>query len=109
MICEQLGEEPDPARMPLEASAFPDEVQVAFFIYDQISEKWDGMSGSYMGKNWTEVPYLFELRDIKDKTTVLFFMLMYDSLVMKTRAEEAKRKERKNSSGGKHFTHNVQG
>ena len=37
-LCEQLGQEPDPAKMPLEISVFPEEVQVAFFVYDRLSE-----------------------------------------------------------------------
>jgi hypothetical protein len=99
--------------MPLEASAFPDEVQVAFFIYEQISEKYEGMSGSYMGKNWAEADFIFNIHDIQQRTTVFYFMQMYDSLVIKKRAEEAKRRdksnERKSAGGGKQFTHNIQG
>ena len=99
--------------MPLEASAFPDEVQVAFCVYDQVSEKWEGMSGSYMGKNWAEAFLLFKHHKIEDPKQVLFFMQLYDSLVIKTRAEESDRKqkakERRNSGGGKQYTHNVQG
>jgi hypothetical protein len=52
MLCEQLGQDPDPNKMPLEASAFPYEVQVAFFMFDLLSDRWDGMSGTYLGKDW---------------------------------------------------------
>ena len=38
--------------MPLEPSGFPEEVQVAFFMFSCLSDNWDGMSGSYLGKNW---------------------------------------------------------
>ncbi len=31
LLCEQLEQEPDPDKMPLDASVFPPEVQVAFF------------------------------------------------------------------------------
>ena len=61
MLCEQLGQEPDPNRMPLEASAFPSEVQVAFFMFDLLSDRWDGMSGMYLGKDWSSAQFLFKL------------------------------------------------
>tara|TARA_R110002153_G_scaffold223881_1_gene376466 strand:+ start:590 stop:886 length:297 start_codon:yes stop_codon:yes gene_type:complete len=98
--------------MPLESSAFPGEVQLAFFIYEKISDNWDGMSGSYMGKNWTEVPYVLDLYDIEDQKEVFFFMQRYDMFVMKSRFEESERKRKqkeRKSGGGKTYTHNVQG
>ena len=50
MLCEQLGQEPDPEKMPLETSVFPHEVQVAFFIFELLPDKWDGMSGYYFAR-----------------------------------------------------------
>ena len=32
-ICEQLGQEPDPTKMPLDSSGFQEENQVAFFMF----------------------------------------------------------------------------
>lgn len=98
--------------MPLEPSVFPEEVQMAFFISNKLSEKWDGMSGSYLGKTWEEVPYLFKLYDVEEQKTVFFFMQQYDILLMQKRFKDSenkrKQKERK-SGGGKTYTHNVQG
>ena len=54
-ICEELGQEPDPAKMPLEPSEFPEEVQVAFFIYEFLEDHWEGMSGTYLGKHWNNL------------------------------------------------------
>ena len=73
--------------MPLEASVFPDEVQVAFFVYNYLSDVWEGMSGSYMGKNWGPLQTYFDLFKIKDQKTVLYFMKMYEREIVKDRAE----------------------
>ena len=108
-----MGDEPDPAKMPLDSSAFPEEVQVAFFIFSFLSDNWEGMSGSYMGKNWSNCQHLFEVYDIEDKGTTLFFMKMYEAILVKYRFEEAEKKrkadERKSQQGGKTYTHNVRG
>lgn len=113
-MCEQLGKEPDPEKMPLETSAFPVEVQVAFFIFDLLSDRWEGMSGSYLGKDWSCVDFLLDTYEVEDRPTVVYFMKMYEILVVNAKSEEAERKrkaeERKQkASSGKNFTHNVTG
>ena len=108
-----MGEEPDPARMPLDSSEFPEEVQVAFFMFSLLSDNWDGASGSYMGKNWSQCPQLFDLYGIEDKRNTLFFMKMYEGVLIVHRMEKAEEKrkqdERKSKQGGKNYTHNVRG
>ena len=108
-----MGEEPDPARMPLDASAFPVEVQVAFFMFSLLSDNWDGMSGTFLGKDWAHCSHLFEVYGIEDPVVTMSFMKMYEIALVKHRMEkqEEKRKqsERKSQTGGKTYTHNVQG
>ncbi len=100
--------------MPLNSSAFPEEVQVAFFIFSLLSDYWEGMSGTYMGKHWNGIDYLFKLYEIENPTVVFFFMKLYENKIINYRAEEADKKrkaeERKANSagGGKNYTHNVQ-
>ncbi len=112
-ICEQLGEEPDPNKMPLETSDFPTEVQVAFFIFGFLEDRWEGMSGTYMGKTWNNLEYLFTLYDPDNKITILYFMKMWEEVVVSFRANKSeqrrKAEESKSASGGKTFTHNVKG
>ena len=115
-ICAQLEQEPDPDKMPLTASDFPEEVQVAFFMYDLLSDKWDGTSGSYMGKDWVDCEFLFKLYEVEDQQTILYFMKMYERVVINFRAQEAEtqrkteeRKAKAASGGGQQYTHNVKG
>jgi hypothetical protein len=100
--------------MPLDTSDFPEEVQVAFFVFNMLSDVWDGMSGSYMGKNWTDAELIFKVHDIHSPKEVLYFAKTYERILMNHRAEEADKKrkaeERKSkASGGKNYTHNVRG
>lgn len=116
MICEQLGEEPDPAKMPLELSEFPDIVQVAFFVFSLLPDNWDGMSGSYMGKYWDGLEYYFKIYEVEDQRAVLYIMKMYEGIVVAHKAEKAaqarkaeERKAKASAGGGKSYTHNVKG
>ena len=93
-MCEQLGQEPDPSKMPLEASSFPQEVQVAFFMFDLLSDRWDGMSGMYLGKDHSNIDFLLNLYEIDDKKDVIYFLKAYENLVINKRAEEAEKRRK---------------
>lgn len=102
--------------MPLELSEFPEEVQVAFFVFSLLTDRWEGMSGSYLGKHWEGIDYIFKIYGIPDPVTTYFYMKMWENILVAHRLEEAERKrkaeERKAKSsagGGKTYTHNVQG
>ena len=99
--------------MPLEPSDFPEEVQVAFFMFSLLPDHWEGMSGTYMGKYWDGIDYFFKLYEVDDVKTIIYIMKMYEAKIVNYRAEkaEAKRKQeqRKSKSGGKNYTHNVKG
>jgi len=100
--------------MPLEPSDFPEEVQVAFFMLSYLSDNWEGMSGTYMGKVWTDLEYLFKLHKIQNPRVILYFMKLYEKLIVEYKMEEADKKrkaeERKaKPAGGGNYTHNVKG
>ena len=112
-LCEQLGETPDPTKMPLEPSDFPEEVQVAFFMFSLLPDHWEGMSGTYMGKYWDGLDYFFKVYEIENPKQILYFMKLYESQIVSYRAEQAeqqrKAEQRKAKGGGKNYTHNVSG
>jgi hypothetical protein len=102
--------------MPLELSDFPEEVQVAFFIFGLLPDHWEGMSGTYMGKYWDGLEHYFKIYDIEDPKITLYLMKLYENEIVSYRAEQAENKrkaeERKAKTAGgsgKRYTHNVQG
>ena len=99
--------------MPLELSEFPEEVQVAFFMFSLLPDHWEGMSGTYMGKYWDGIDYFFKLYEVQDVKSIIYIMKMYEAKLVNYRSEknEKRRKaeERKAKSGGKNYTHNVKG
>lgn len=101
--------------MPLDPSDFPEEVQVAFFIFSFLTDRWEGMSGTYMGKNWDSIEYIMSLYEIQDPRIVFRFMKMYEIELVNYRAQEAEKRRKaeerkaKSAGGGKTYTHNVKG
>ena len=112
-LCEQLGQEPDPTKMPLELSEFPEEVQVAFFMFSLLPDYWEGMSGTYMGKYWNGIEYYFKLYNVSDPQTILYIMKMYEGIIVQHRSDAAEEKrkiaERKAKGGAKNYAHKVTG
>tara|TARA_B100000508_G_C11347622_1_gene222343 strand:+ start:307 stop:591 length:285 start_codon:yes stop_codon:yes gene_type:complete len=80
--------------MPLEVSAFPHEVQVAFFVHDLLSDKWDGASGNYLGKDWSSANFIFKTFNVEDVPTVVYFAKIYENLIVHSRLEENSRKQK---------------
>ncbi len=99
--------------MPLETPDFPSEVQVAFFIFGFLEDNWEGMSGTYLGKKWNNLEYLFRLYQVQEQTTILYIMKLWENILVEYKAQKAEKKkkadERKSAGGGKNFTHNVKG
>ena len=87
--------------MPIDDKDFPYEVQLAFFIHSIMPDRWDGSSGSYMGKDWSSLGALLDTHNIEDKKTVIFFLKNIDILVSnQLNIEiEKKRKKRERKSG----------
>ena len=86
---------------------------MAFFMHSYISDRWDGMNGVYLGKDWIESDQLFKMYEIENPKEILYFMKLYDGLVAKQRYEVGERKrktaERQSGNAGKTYTHNVRG
>ena len=102
--------------MPLTLGDFPHEVQVAFFIYGFLSDRYEGMSGTYMGKEWNIIEFLLDIHKVKDKALIFYFCKVLEMEAVKISSEKAEAKRKaddrrtKSSAGsGKTYTHNVQG
>ena len=53
---------------------FPLEVQQAFLLHSLLSDRWEGMSGYYMGKDWSPLSQLLDIQEVEDKKTVTYFL-----------------------------------
>jgi len=98
---QKLGREPDPNKAPVEEWHFPFEVQLAFNIYKLLSDRWEGMSGSYLGKDWSTVALLLNVFEVTDKRDVIYFLKAIDSLAMQQVNDKLERDRKAEESKGK--------
>jgi hypothetical protein len=96
MMCEQLGSEPIPEEIPASFEDFPYSVQRAINIFYILPDVFEGMSGTYMGKNYSILPYLFdEIYEVEDKKQTMQFILMINSIVTKQYRSQQEARDRK--------------
>ena len=59
--------------MPVDRSNFPLEVQEAFMLHDLLSDRWEGMSGSYLGKDMSALQTYIDVFNITNPKQSLWF------------------------------------
>ena len=61
----------------------------------------------------SNLEYLIKIHSVEEPSTVLYFMKMWEGIVVNYTAEKSERKrkadERRSAGGGKQFTHSVKG
>lgn len=60
--------------MPPTMEIYPREVQEAFFVHNLLSDRWDGTSGYYMGKDLSALGTILDTWNIEDKKTCIYFL-----------------------------------
>jgi len=79
-MCEMLGSEPSEEEIPVEFEDFPLEVQEAYLLYNILSDNWDPMSGTYMGKQMAGIKDIMEIYGIEDARLTLQLINSIDSI-----------------------------
>lgn len=85
-MCDQLGTEPNPDKIPPDMEDFPDVVQRALHVYNLLGDRIAADIG-YLGKDYSILPaYLDE-----DKEIFLEVLSWMDDKIIKKSAEDMKR------------------
>jgi len=95
LMCEQMGTEPLAEEIPADYEDFPYAVQLAMNIYSILPDRWEGMSGTYMGKDLNIFPYLCKVYAVDWETQILQFVLLIDRIISEIRSKAQKQKAAK--------------
>lgn len=93
-ICEQLGETPDPAKIPVSWEDLPVIAQYAINIFNSLGDRLVADIG-YLGKDYTALPTYIEAYEIEDVELLLELLVWMDSRAIKQSAEHMKREREK--------------
>jgi hypothetical protein len=75
-LCEALGSEPVESEIPVEYDDLTEIAQQAINIYQLLRDIWEPMSGSYLGKDTSNIFDFFDLYDIeKEERRVIITLI----------------------------------
>jgi hypothetical protein len=96
-MCEMMNTEPVEADIPVEFVDLASITQDTMELYSYLPDRWEGMSGVFMGKDYNIVFELFNVHDITSKPEQRL-MLKIMSTIDKIRSDiiAKKQKERDN-------------
>ena len=98
-MCEITGEQPLLENEPVEWQDLPEQVQQCFEVYSFLPDRWEGMSATFMGKDYSIVFYLFDTFQVIELDRLLYLRLMsnIDGIRSKLIQNKQKQKEKKPS------------
>ena len=98
-MCEMTGEQPLLENEPVEWQDLPEQVQQCFEVYSFLPDRWEGMSATFMGKDYSIVFYLLDTFQVIELDRLLYLRLMsnIDGIRSKLIQNKQKQKEKKPS------------
>ena len=93
MMCEQMGWEIDEKQMPTEPSSLPIECQQALLLLNSLPDRWDGMSGSWFGKDYSGLSAIMDIYEIEDRKEIFELLQIAEQEMGKYYAQKQKERE----------------
>ena len=88
-----MGVEPKEEDVPKDPSTFSLEAQQALIMLNVLPDKWEGMSGSWLGKEYAGLLDIMNLYQIEDKKQVFELLKVCEDELGKFYAERRKQQE----------------
>lgn len=98
-----MGTDPVEEDMPIDYDDLPDEVQNALMLHSFLPSRIAEFSGTYLGKDYGNLSFLFNMHEVTEKSWQLFYfrvMLMTDTIQMKIIEKKREAKEATSSKKG---------
>jgi len=92
-MCRVLNNEPDPDMIPVSLYDLRESSQLAFDLYGFLPDRWEGMTATYLGKDFSLMPFLFQEYEIEGymRKHLLFLFKYIDGSV----AEQIQAKQKR--------------
>ena len=88
-----MGWEPDESQMPIDPSFLSVDAQYALILLNSLPDKWEGMSGSWMGKDYSGLSAIMDIYEIPDKRLAFELLQVAEQELGKYYAQKHKEQE----------------
>lgn len=92
-MCEQMGWEPIEEEIPVDPASFDLEVQQALVLLNTLPDKWEGMSGTWMGKDYSGLSAILDIYEVGDRRQVFELLQIAEAELGKFYAQKQKEQE----------------
>lgn len=92
-MCEQMGWEPSEEEMPIDPSFLDINAQYALILLNMLPDKWEGMSGSWMGKDYSGLATIMDIYEINDRREVFELLKVAEDELGKYYRQKQKEQE----------------
>lgn len=92
-MCEQMGWEPSEEEMPVDPSFLDINAQYALILLNVLPDKWEGMSGSWMGKDYSGLSAIMDIYEIEDRREVFELLKVAEDELGKYYIQKQKEQE----------------
>jgi len=92
-MCEQMGWEPKEEEMPKDPAYLSYNVQGALLLYNALPDNWEGMSGTWMGKDYSGLMDIMNIYQLDNKREVFDLLKIAEGEASKFYTEKAKQQE----------------
>ncbi len=93
LMCEQMGWEPKEEEMPQDPSSLSYECQQALVLVNALPDKWEGMNGVWLGKDYSGLFDIMNIYQIDNKLEVFELLKICESELSKYYAQKRKEQE----------------
>jgi hypothetical protein len=101
MMCEQMGWEPNEDEMPKDPGFLPFEAQTALLVFNVLPDRFEGMSGTWMGKDFSALDIVFKIYEVVDRRTVFEYLLLIQREYSDYYSKQQKMRESASKSKGR--------
>jgi hypothetical protein len=98
-MCEQMGWEPKEEEMPIDPGSLSEDCQYVLLIINALPDIWEGMSGSWLGKDYSGLEAIMNIYEIDNRRAV-FELLQIGEQQLSTFYKQ-KQKENSSKKGAK--------
>lgn len=88
-----MGWEPSEEEMPLDAASLDINAQYALILLNNLPDKWEGMSGTWMGKDYSGLAAIMDIYEIENRREVFELLKVAEDELGKYYRQKQKEQE----------------
>ena len=89
-MCEQMGWEPKEEELPQDGTNLSLECQQALTILNALPDNWEGMNGTWLGKDYSGLSAVMDIYEVESRREVFELLKEAESIVGKYYAQQSK-------------------